>query len=272
MPAADIYSSGIDADFALLKQAVRDAGALALSFYKGEFRTWTKGANDPVTEADLEVNDLLHDRLLGARPGYGWLSEETEDDKSRLTASEFWIVDPIDGTRAFAKGRPHFSISAALIADGRPVLGVVFNPATDEFFEASRNGGAKLNGQTIHVGNRREVEGCTMVAHPPMFKHKAWPRAWPPMEFLERNSIAYRIVLVACGAADAVIALSPKNDWDLAAAHLILEEAGGRFTAHDGGEIRYDEPSTRQRSLLGANPVLHAELMERTSVLELPPL
>ena len=257
-------------DHALLRQAVRDGGDLALSFYKGEFRSWTKGANDPVTEADLEVNELLRQRLRDARPDYGWLSEETEDDKSRLTASKFWVVDPIDGTRAFAKGKPHFSISVALVTEGQPVIGVVLNPATDELFEARRGGGATLNGRPIHVSARREIEGCRMAAHPPMFRHKAWPEPWPPMEFIERNSVAYRIALVACGAADAVLALSAKNDWDLAAAHLILEEAGGLFTAHDGSEIRYDGPSTRQRSLAGANPALHAALMARTAMLKLP--
>jgi len=272
LPAADIDSGGIDADFRLLRQAVREGGARALSFYKGEFRSWTKGANDPVTEADLEVNDLLRNRLQGARPDYGWLSEETEDDKSRLRAQRYWIIDPIDGTRAFAKGKPHFAISAALVSSGVPILGIVFNPATDEFFEARRGHGAWLNGREIRVGKRRDIEGCRMAAHPPMFKHKVWPTPWPPMEFIERNSVAYRIVLVACGSADAVLALSAKNDWDLAAAHLILEEAGGRFTAHDGSEIRYDGPSIRQQSLLGANPVLHAKLMERTAILRLPPL
>ena len=270
MPAADGHSDEIADDLALLRQAVCDGGEIALGFYKGEFRSWTKGANDPVTEADLEVNDLLRERLQGARPDYGWLSEETEDDKSRLTASKFWVVDPIDGTRAFAKGKPHFTISVALVSGGCPILGMVFNPATGELFEASRGGGATLNGQPIHVGTRREIEGCRMAAHPPMFKHKAWPEPWPPMDFIERNSVAYRIVLVACGAADAVLALSAKNDWDLAAAHLILEEAGGLFTAHDGQKIRYDGPSTRQRSLIGANPALHAALMARTAMLQLP--
>lgn len=270
MPAAEDHGNAIADDLALLRQAVREGGALALSFYKGDFRSWTKGANDPVTEADLEVNDLLRDRLRGARPDYGWLSEETEDDKSRLTASKFWVVDPIDGTRAFAKGKPHFAISAALVSGGVPLIGIVFNPATDEFFEAARGRGAWLNGQSIRVGTRREIEGCRMVAHPPMFKHKAWPERWPPMDFIERNSVAYRIALVACGAADAVIAMSAKNDWDLAAAHLILEEAGGLLTAHDGGEIRYDGASTRQASLVGANPLLHAEIMARTALLRLP--
>jgi myo-inositol-1(or 4)-monophosphatase len=148
-----------DADFALLKETVRDAGALAMRFYMTDHKQWSKAHdNTPVTEADIAVNDLLHARLGGARPDYGWLSEETEDDSSRLTQPLVWVVDPIDGTRAFAKGHPHFAISVALVEDGRPVLGVIFNPATDEFFEARFGGGAFLNGKPIRVADHAPSE------------------------------------------------------------------------------------------------------------------
>lgn len=260
-----------EADFALMKNAVRDAGALAMRFFLTDHKQWSKAHdNTPVTEADIEVNELLYRRLGGARPDYGWLSEETDDDSSRLTQSRVWVVDPIDGTRAFAKGKPHFVISVALVEEGRSVLGVLFNPATDEFFEAAAGLGAFLNGEPIHVSEAGTIEGCRMAAFAPMFKHPAWPETWPAMEILERNSVAYRIALVACGAADAALALNGKNDWDLAAADIILHEAGGRMTTHDGSAFLYNRPSTRHPSLLAAGPALYDAIFAKVGAIRLP--
>lgn len=260
-----------DADFLLLKDVVRQAGAVAMRFFLTDHKQWSKAHdNTPVTEADIAVNDLLRTRLMGARPDYGWLSEETEDDSSRLTQSSVWVVDPIDGTRAFTKGKPHFVISVALVEDGRPVLGVLFNPATDEFFEAQKGRGAKLNGEPIRVSDCAAVEGCRMIAFEPMFRHPAWTEAWPEMDVSDRNSVAYRIALVACGQADATLALNGKSDWDLAAADLILHEAGGRMTTHDGQTFFYNRASTRHPSLLAAGPALYEALFARVGALKLP--
>ncbi|MBX3446272.1 MAG: 3'(2'),5'-bisphosphate nucleotidase CysQ [Parvibaculaceae bacterium] len=260
-----------DADFALMKEAVREAGAVAMRFFLTDHRQWSKAHdNTPVTEADIEVNELLHERLGKARPSYGWLSEETEDDSSRLTQEQVWVVDPIDGTRAFAKGKPHFVISVALVEEGRPVLGVLFNPATDEFFEARVGRGAFLNGDPIHVSGAGSIEGCRMAAFAPMFKHPAWPEAWPEMDILERNSVAYRIALVASGAADAALALNGKSDWDLAAADIILHEAGGRMTTHDGATFYYNRHSTRHPSLLAAGPALYEAIFAKVGAIHLP--
>ncbi|ABS62253.1 Inositol-phosphate phosphatase [Parvibaculum lavamentivorans DS-1] len=258
------------ADFTLLKDVVREAGALAMRYYQTDLRKWSKAHDDtPVTEADIAVNDLLRSRLMGARPDYGWLSEETEDDDSRLSRPFVWVVDPIDGTRAFAKGKPHFAISAALVAEGRPLLAALFNPATGEFFEAALREGARLNGEPIRVSDCREIEGCRMVAFAPMFKHPAWPDAWPEMDISDRNSVAYRIALVASGQADATLALNGKNDWDLAAADLILHEAGGRMTTHDGTQLLYNRPTTRHPSLLAAGPALYDALFARVGAVKL---
>lgn len=251
-------------------EAVREAGALALGYYRTDLKKWMKSGDSIVTEADIAVNDLLHARLAAQRPDYGWLSEETEDDPARLKCSRVWVVDPIDGTRAFAKGKPHFVLSVALVEDGTPVLGVLFNPATDEFFEAAAGGGSTLNGVTIVVGDRAEIAGCRMAAHGPMFKHPAWPEPWPDMDIVERNSVAYRIALVACNAADAALALNAKNDWDLAAADLVLHEAGGRLTSHDGKRLVYNRELPRHRSLIAAGPRLYEALFARVGKLALP--
>ncbi|MCF8470925.1 MAG: 3'(2'),5'-bisphosphate nucleotidase CysQ [Parvibaculum sp.] len=267
MPAPERRS----ADFSLLKEAVREAGALAMRYFQNDFKTWSKDHdNTPVTEADIAVNNLLRARLMGARPDYGWLSEETEDDVSRLSRPFVWMVDPIDGTRAFSKGKPHFAISVALVTEGRPVLAALFNPATDEFFEAEEGAGARLNDTPIHVSDCNDIEGCRMVAFAPMFKHPAWSKSWPDMDIFDRNSVAYRIALVASGQADATLALNGKNDWDLAAADLIVHEAGGCMTTHDGTGLLYNRPSTRHPSLLAAGPALYGAIFERVGSIRLP--
>lgn len=267
MPAPEFTR---EEDRKLLVAAVREAGRIALRYYQTKLKTWMKGGDSIVTEADIAVNDQLHKDLALARPDYGWLSEETEDDAIRLSKRRVWVVDPIDGTRAFAKGKPHFAISVALVEDGRPVLAALFNPATDEFFEAEVGKGATLNGAPIHVGTRSSIEGARMAAHGPMFKHPAWPEPWPQMEIIERNSVAYRIALVACDQADAAIALNTKNDWDLAAAELVLLEAGGRFTSHEGKVLIYNRELPRHRSFLAAGSTLYAPLFARVGALTLP--
>src|SRR6202795_721978 len=132
-------------DAALLTDTVRKAGALALSMFRTELKNWTKGASSPVSEADIAVNDLLESRLRSATPDYGWLSEETVDDDARLGKPLVWIVDPIDGTRAYLAHREDWCVSVALVEDATPVLAAVFAPATDEFFLAARGQGATHN-------------------------------------------------------------------------------------------------------------------------------
>ncbi|HEX2886636.1 3'(2'),5'-bisphosphate nucleotidase CysQ [Vineibacter terrae] len=256
-------------DVALMVAAVREAGALALRFYRTELAVWQKAGGTPVSEADITVDRHLRQRLCTARPGYGWLSEETEDDTARLTRGRVWVVDPIDGTRAFVEGTPHFCHAVALVEDGVPVAAALFNPATDEFFEAVAHQGARLNGTPIRVSGRQQIAGCRMAAYGPMFKHPAWQDPWPDMEIIQRDSVAYRLALVASGAADAAMGLNTKNDWDLAAADLIVREAGGKVTAHDGKPLAYNNEAPQQPSFLAAGPDLHAALLARTGRIKL---
>ena len=262
------------ADLALVEQAVRGAGEIAKKYFGGNFKRWDKGKGQPVTEADLAVDKFLFERLTAARPDYGWLSEETEDDASRMEREFVFVVDPIDGTIAFVKGKPHFTICAAVVRSGRPIAGAVFNPILDECFTAHEGGGASLNGEPIHVSAREALEGCRMCGALSMFEHPAWSRApnipWPPMQIETRNSIAYRMALVANGTFDATLALSAKHDWDLAAADVIVREAGGIVTTHDGAIPRYNGPQPIQPSMVAAGPALHAKIMERVSHIRLP--
>lgn len=261
------------ADLALLEESVREAGTIARSFFGGSYKRWDKGRGNPVTEADLAVDKFLGEHLRAARPEYGWLSEETEDSTSRLSARAVFVVDPIDGTVAFMKGRPHFTICAAITCDGDAVAGAVYNPITEECFVARTGDGAFLNGARIFVSQQDQVEGCRMLGDRPMFEHAAWRTVpnvpWPPMHIETRNSIAYRMALVAAGRFDAMMALSAKHDWDLAAADIIVREAGGVVTTHTGARFGYNRTTTLQPSVVAAGPVLHAQLMARVSHLNL---
>jgi myo-inositol-1(or 4)-monophosphatase len=262
------------ADLALLESTVREAGQIARKFFGGTYKRWSKALGSPVTEADLAVDRFLNAELRAARPEYGWLSEETDDDPARLEAETIFVVDPIDGTVAFMKNRPHFTICAAVVHRGRPNAGVVYNPVSEEFFAARLGRGAACNGVPIRVSGQAEVEGCRMLGDKAMFAHAAWSSApnipWPEMHVETRSSIAYRMALVANGAFDAMLALSAKRDWDLAAADIILSEAGGIATAHDGSALCYNRASAIQASIVGASPALHANLLNRVSHIELP--
>ncbi|MEN3952432.1 3'(2'),5'-bisphosphate nucleotidase CysQ [Iodidimonas sp. SYSU 1G8] len=247
----------------VLVEAVRDAGALAMDYFRDGFRKWEKAADDPVTEADLAVDALLRDRLLGALPGDGWLSEESERAPHAVDQPFTWVVDPIDGTRAFIEQKPHFTICAALVHGDRTVLGAVFNPATDEFFEASLGGGALCNGQPISVSDKQGLDGVRMIGYRAMFDDRHWRTPWPPVKIHMVNSIAYRVVLVARGDHDACINLKPQNDWDIAAAELILREAGGLCTNRNGEPYRFHGKGGMNQNVIAANPVLQAKLVAK---------
>ena len=251
-------------DEALLTGAVRVSGALALSFFRNGVIGRNKADNTPVSDADLAVDEMLRERLIGERPGYGWLSEESVDNPSRLDASRVWIVDPIDGTRAFLAGTPEWTIAAALVENCQPVLAAVFNPATGEMFTARRGNGAYLNGVPIAVTTPGEIAGCRMIATKGFFKHKVWTAPWPHTENTWFNSIAYRLALIAAGRADATLSLTGKSEWDIAAAALVVEEAGGRITDATGAALTFNKPSPRMNGLVAAAPKLHHLLVART--------
>ena len=271
MPAREFDPAS---DLALLEEAAREAGHIARRFYGGDYKRWHKDKGSPVTEADLAIDAFLNERLRRARPDYGWLSEETEDDASRLSSRFTFIVDPIDGTLAFLRNRPQFTICAAVTFESRPVAGVVFNPITDECFRAHAGGGAWCNGIPISPSARSEIEGCRMLGDKPMFEHPAWSNApnvpWPPMHIETRNSIAYRMVLVARGDFDAMMALSAKHDWDLAAADIILSEAGAEITSHTGTVFQYNGAKPVQTSVVAAGRQLYPALLARVRHLQLP--
>jgi myo-inositol-1(or 4)-monophosphatase len=259
----------LEEDYALLKQAVRDAGELALSYFRQQILVNKKADGSEVSEADLAVDTALKLDLLTPRPDYGWLSEETEDDRERLKHRRVWVVDPIDGTSAFLRHVPEWTVSAALVEDGVPVLGIVFNPATKEFFHAIRGRGAFLNDQPIKASEKDRLDGALLIASGGLFKKKIWKEPWPEVKTRWVNSVAYRIALVACNQADATISLSAKCEWDLAAAAILVAEAGGVITDHHGKAHRYNLASPRFPSVVASGKALHPLLIERTSRIDL---
>jgi myo-inositol-1(or 4)-monophosphatase len=247
-------------DAALLTETVREAGLLAKSLFRTELKNWIKGKSSPVSEADIAVNDLLEARLRKASPGYGWLSEESADDESRLGRQYTWIVDPIDGTRAFLAGRDDWCISAALVEDASPVLAAVYAPASEEFFFAIRGQGASLNDRRVHASSGDDLDFSRMAGPKPLVQ-----RLSPSPEEIPLHprigSLALRLCRVAHGALDAAFAGGQSRDWDLAAANLIVQEANGRMTALSGDAILYNRRDVVHGVLVAAGQDRHARIV-----------
>lgn len=250
-------------DLALIVGAAREAGALARDLrLKGLEIEWKEADGTPVTNADLAADRLLTDRLRAARPDYGWLSEETADDPARMTHRRIFVVDPIDGTRAFLKGRPWWSVAIAVVEDGLPTAAVVFAPEVGETYAAAAGRGATRNGELIRPSGATELLDCRMVGDPVVFGHWSWPKAWPEMRIEQRSSTAYRMCLVAAGDFDAAVAPLRKSDWDVAAGDLIAREAGCFVGDHTGGGFRYNRARPSQASLICATPALAPLILE----------
>jgi myo-inositol-1(or 4)-monophosphatase len=240
---------------------VREAGAIARKYFRGDYKAWRKSDGNPVTEVDIEIDQFLKSALLAARPNYGWLSEESADDPARLSRSRIFIVDPIDGTHGFLKHRPQFTIVAAVVEHGRPAAAAIYNPITDEMFDAVRGAGARMNGTTIHVSTTENLEGSRLLTNRMLIEKS--PTPWPPLTVETRSSIAYRMALVAKGEFDAMISLSEKSEWDVAAGDLIVQEAGGRVTSQDGSLLLYNKPKPVHHGIVCAGASLHTELLSR---------
>jgi myo-inositol-1(or 4)-monophosphatase len=256
-------TDGFADDLALILDAALEAGALALRLRDRGLSVDFKEGDSPVTNADLAADALLKQRLRTARPDYGWLSEETADDPARLSARRLFVVDPIDGTRSFAAGEAFWTVCVAVVEGDRPVAGVVFAPQLSETYATAAGAGATLNGRPIVASGTRDIAGCEMIAHPKMFSHGDWPKPWPDMVIARRNSTAYRLCLVASGAADATVTFAAKHDWDLAAADLIASEAGAYVGDHTGRTFAYNGVVPIQRSLVCAAPALAPLILER---------
>lgn len=244
--------------------------------YKGKF------GRSPVTDADIRSNEILKKNIISFFPDDGWFSEETEDDMSRLKKQRVWIVDPLDGTKNFIKGGSEFTVSVALVEDKIPIVGVVYNPLSEELYFASKNSGAYLvrggmlkelknlnfdevkNCQIYVSKSEKSIEKAVVIASRGEIENnetmKNLVMKFGGVRF--RKSIAYKIVSVVSGWADAVVSLSDKNEWDIAGAHIIAEEAGLKVTNSLGERILYNERDTQKKGIVVANEILHDEILK----------
>src|ERR1700710_552259 len=256
-------------DSALLMDTVREAGALALSLFRTELKNWTKGASSPVSEADIAVNDLIEGRLRSATPDYGWLSEESVDDDARLGKRLVWIVDPIDGTRAYLAGREDWCVSVALVAGDVPVLAAGFAPVTDEFFFAVRGQGATLNRRQVSASAGTDLDFSRMAGPKPLVQRLS-PSSDEITLFPRIGSLALRLCRVADGSLDAAFAGGQRRGWAPAAANLIVQEANGRMTALSGDAIEYNRREVTHGVLVAAGRDRHARIVEHFRSRPLP--
>jgi myo-inositol-1(or 4)-monophosphatase len=243
-----------------LAETVRAAGDVALKTFRQPLRQWIKGESSPVSEADLAVNEFLHERLRGFAGDYGWLSEETEDDPARLETENVWIVDPIDGTRAYLAGQDDWTISVALAARGRPTLGAVFAPVSQEMFLAVAGRGATRNGVPIAASIGSDMTGAKVMGPK---RHINWLAGLNAnaMPVPRVGSIALRLARVAQGVLDVAFAGGNSHDWDLAAADLLVHEAGGALTTMTGEALTYNGSELVHGALLAAGRERHAALV-----------
>jgi myo-inositol-1(or 4)-monophosphatase len=252
-------------DRAALAQAlaatVREAGALAMKSFKSSVKSWLKEGDSPVSEADLAVDALLRERLAATGAADGWLSEETEDVPARLTADRVWIVDPIDGTRAYVAGRTDWAVSVALVADGRPVAAAVFAPMEDGFYLALAGEGATRDGAPIAASNGAGFDQARIAGPKPLIERLA---ASEPRVVGEPkvHSLALRIARIATGQLDVAFAGRNSHDWDLAAADLLVHEAGGALTTFDGQPLVYNRADVTHGALVAAGGARHGRLID----------
>lgn len=241
----------LERELNILCKAVRKAGEVILQVANDSFSTAYKENLDPVTVADLEANRILRETLLGNFPDYGWLSEETCDHPERLTKKRVWIVDPIDGTKEFISGIPEFTVSVALVNEGCPMLASVYNPATGEFFTAIRGEGAWLNGNKIQANHPFRDRPVILASRSEIQRGEFQP--FEPYAVIQPvGSIAYKLGLIAAGRADATFSLGPKNEWDIAAGVLLVEEAGGKVTDKEGMPFTFNRPNPLVNGIIAA--------------------
>ncbi|HJU04955.1 MAG TPA: 3'(2'),5'-bisphosphate nucleotidase CysQ [Nitrospiraceae bacterium] len=249
----------MDHEIDIMGAAAIRAGTRVLELASEGFEIHTKNDRSPVTTADLEVNRILHEDLLGAYPDHGWLSEETADNPDRLEKKRVWIIDPIDGTKYFMRGVPQYTISIALAEGTSPIAAVVYNPASGEFFSAVRGSGARLNGQPIAVRDAQQERPVILVS-PPAWERGRFNALAATAECRPMGSIAYTLALVAAGQADGALNIDRLNEWDIAAGVLLIGEAGGKAVDSAGNPLLFNQPRTAVQGIIASHAHWHGRM------------
>ena len=241
-------------DLALLIEAATEAGDIAKTFWRNDPKSWEKAPGDPVGEADLAANAVLRARLRDARPDYGWMSEEDEDEPERQFAERVFIVDPIDGTKSFLKGEENWGVAVAVAENGSVTAGAFVMPAKDTVYAAASGNGASRNGSPIVI--RAPNEPPEVLTARTSFDEKNWPGGVMAHARAFRPSLIYRFALVAEGRFDMTLTLRDAWEWDLAAGAIIASEAGARVSDRTGQPIVFNTPMRRANGALAAHPDL----------------
>jgi myo-inositol-1(or 4)-monophosphatase len=252
-----VAETGGDIPIEAMAEIAAEAGALALVRWQQDFARWEKSPGNPVCDIDLEVNALLRERLWSLDPHAGWLSEETVDNAARLSCQRLWVVDPIDGTRDYLRGRPGWAVSIALVEHGAAIAGVLDAPARGERWRAVCGSGATRNDVAIRAGGRTRLAGARVPGD-------QLPKEDADLTLVDRpNSIALRIGMVAADEADLVATLRWGFEWDVAAAALIAQEAGAAVTDAFGVPLAFNTPTAQAFGVLATAPGIHNAAIER---------
>ena len=252
------------ADRDLLIEAAREAGRIALRHFGNGPEVWDKGdGQGPVTQADLDIDSMLRTTLRAARPDYGWLSEESADSPERLTRGRVFVIDPIDGTRAFIAGEDSFSHSLAVVEDGVPVAAAVFLPRKDRLYAAALGLGATRDGLPIAASGRGTLDGAEILGAKSNFNDHHWKNGPPPVTRRFVSSLAYRLALVAEGAFDAMLTLRDAWEWDIAAGALLVTEAGGRAQTRRGADLRFNNARPQVDGVVAGTRAVQSALLDR---------
>ncbi|MGA1800810.1 3'(2'),5'-bisphosphate nucleotidase CysQ [Rhizobium sp. HT1-10] len=250
---SDTTTYSWQSDLELIVDAAKQAGAVALGFFRQANEVWWKnGGQSPVSAADYAANDILSKILRQARPDYGWLSEETDDASDRLERRTLFVVDPIDGTRGFLAGSEIWCISVAVVTDGRPVAGVLFAPALRELFVAGLEGPSLKNGEVLKVSEAGTGDIHRLATAEDMIAGFGAEFRRTVERVKHIPSLAYRLAMVADGRLEGTLVKRDSHDWDLAAADLILQQAGGALVDLSGEQLLYNKPVVKHDELCGA--------------------
>jgi myo-inositol-1(or 4)-monophosphatase len=255
--------SARDADLVLAAEIAGNAGRIAMAHFGKSLAKWDKADGSPVSAADLAVNDYLKGVIAAARPDDGWLSEECPDNTARLDCRRVWVIDPIDGTRDFLRGRTGWAVSVALVEAGAVVAAVLNAPAQERLYAAGVGRGATLNGKRLAVSGLSVLDGVRLPIDQPNLNASYWPSPWPGTAVAKPNSLALRMAMLAADEADAWMEGRSIGEWDVAAASLILAEAGGMLTDRHGAPLAFNKPQPVIHGLAAATPALHAEVVAR---------
>lgn len=256
----------LSAEVDAAQAAALAAGEIILHYYNDRsFDIGSKGKNNPVTTADLEADREIRRRLTESFGGYGWLSEESVDEPSRLERRRVWIVDPLDGTKEFIKGVPEFCVAIALAEDHVAVLGVTYNPVRREMFWAAKGLGCWLNGRRVAVSTVDTLDRATVLASRSEFARGEWEVFHGAIKISPTGSVAYKLAMIAGGIGDGSFTRLPKNEWDVAAGTALIVEAGGRVTDLAGNDLRFNRKITRIPDMVASNGLLHDALIELAS-------